>query len=430
MKHVERWYAGILLAIMALIVVHAPLTVWLGTMAPDGVLVIKAWKEILMAVAGILMVILVAHSGRMRELLRDRLVIVTLGVIALHIISVIQWPSTLQVLAGLAIDLRYIVYFLLVYICIRLLPEYRQKFLRVAVAGAAVVVGLACIQLLLPPDSLKYLGYSADTIPAYQTVDQNPDFVRSQSTLRGPNPFSAYMVIVLSGAVAYVLSRGRYRNAAWLGVIASAALLYLGYSRSALIGGAVAILLLVVMQYREHLTVKRLTAIGAGVVLVGAVGIALVQTDFGSTVLLHTDPNESGQVNSDDKRLESLGAGISRILAQPFGAGVGTTGSASLQGGSSLIIENQYLFIAHEIGIVGLVLFIMLYVMVLMRLWRDRRSLWSSAVFASGVGLGIIGLFLPVWVDDTVAIVWWGLAGVLVAGSAGASPREHKREER
>jgi hypothetical protein len=35
---------------------------------------------------------------------------------------------------------------------------------------------------------------------------------------------------------------------------------------------------------------------------------------------------------------------------------------------------------------------------------------------ASGIGLALIGLLLPVWVDDTVSIVWWGLAAIATGG--------------
>jgi hypothetical protein len=36
-------------------------------------------------------------------------------------------------------------------------------------------------------------------------------------------------------------------------------------------------------------------------------------------------------------------------------------------------------------------------------------------VFASGIGLAVIGVLLPVFVDETVAIIWWGLAAVGLA---------------
>jgi hypothetical protein len=100
---------------------------------------------------------------------------------------------------------------------------------------------------------------------------------------------------------------------------------------------------------------------------------------------------------------------------QPIGGGVGSTGSASLMTDSPLFIENQYLFIAHETGWFGLGLFIALMSLLLVRLWRYRRDWLALGVLTSGIGLSCIGLLLPVWVDDTVSIIWWGLAAIALA---------------
>ena len=105
------------------------------------------------------------------------------------------------------------------------------------------------------------------------------------------------------------------------------------------------------------------------------------------------------------------------MVHQPFGAGIGSTGSASLYGAQPLIVENQYLFIAHEVGWIGLALFLIIFVKILQQLWKRRADWLALGVFASGIGLALIGLLLPVWVDDTVAIIWWGLAAVAIAGS-------------
>ena len=71
--------------------------------------------------------------------------------------------------------------------------------------------------------------------------------------------------------------------------------------------------------------------------------------------------------------------------------------------------------IAHEVGWLGVVLFMAIYITFLVRMWRERNDWLVLAVFASGVGLGVAGLVLPVWADDTVSIVWWGLAAVVLA---------------
>jgi hypothetical protein len=103
------------------------------------------------------------------------------------------------------------------------------------------------------------------------------------------------------------------------------------------------------------------------------------------------------------------------MVAQPFGAGVGSTGSASLIGGEGFIIENQYLMIAHEVGWLGLGLFVWLYWCIMQALWRRRDSWLGLGVWASGLSLALIGFVLPVWADDVVSIVWWGLAALAIA---------------
>ena len=111
----------------------------------------------------------------------------------------------------------------------------------------------------------------------------------------------------------------------------------------------------------------------------------------------------------------SLRDGIVRAAQQPFGAGVGSTGSASLLGDSGVIIENQYLFVAHEAGWLGLAIYLAVLVTVLRRLWRRRDDWLALGVFLSGIGLSIVGLFLPVFADDVVALVWWGLSALIIA---------------
>jgi len=151
-----------------------------------------------------------------------------------------------------------------------------------------------------------------------------------------------------------------------------------------------------------------------GLALVGTV-VVLYETPFVSQVILHEDPNEGNAVNSNDGHAESLADGATRMLRQPLGGGVGSTGSPSLLGDEPLIIENQYFYVAHEVGWVGLGLFLYISCCVLAQAWRRRADWLSLAVFASGVGLMLIGIVLPVWADDAVSIIWWGLAAVALA---------------
>lgn len=74
--------------------------------------------------------------------------------------------------------------------------------------------------------------------------------------------------------------------------------------------------------------------------------------------------------------------------------------------------------IAHEVGWLGLGLFVWLNYLVMVALWHRRASWLALGVWASGLGLILIGLVLPVWVDDTVSIVWWGLAALVIASGS------------
>jgi hypothetical protein len=136
------------------------------------------------------------------------------------------------------------------------------------------------------------------------------------------------------------------------------------------------------------------------------------QSSFVTNVILHDNPSTGAVTNSNQGHLSSVQTGLVNAAYQPFGAGVGSTGSASLHGNAPTIIENQYLFITHETGWLGLLLFVGLYVLIMMRLWQRRQDWVALGVFASGIGLTVIGLLLPVWVDDTVSIIWWGLAAI------------------
>jgi hypothetical protein len=414
----ERIYGGLLLVVFAGIVIHAPLSVGFGTLWPHYSLLIKSWKEIILIVASVLALIIVTRRQLWQVLAADILVRLVASYTLLHIILALCGSVSKAVLAGLLIDLRYIGFFLLVYILMKIAPVYRLRLLTTVAIGALVVIGFGALQLFLPHDILKYIGYSRETIPPYLTVDKNPDYVRISSTLRGPNPLGAYTVIVLAvlGSIATKL-RGRFKTSArrWsfvAMVIASMVVLWVSYSRSALIAAFAALGIVMTVMYSKGLSRRRAVIIGATVAMLTIGTVGLGGKNFFDNVILHDNPTTGSVMKSDQGHLSSLQQGFSNMLTQPFGAGIGSTGSASLYGNRGDIIENQYLFVAHETGWLGLVLFLSIFVLILNRLWRTREDWLSLAVFASGVGLAIIGLLLPVWADDTVSIIWWGLAGI------------------
>lgn len=413
-------YIALILTVFIGIVLHAPISVSFGVLFPEYDLLIKSWKEILMGIA--LMIALVSITRLKAWKQFNTPVIWLIGAFALMNILLIPffYKGFDATVAGLFINLRYLLFFLLVYVALVLYPGAYKLFIKAFIVGAVIVIGFALLQItVLPHDILKYIGYSTTTISPFLTVDQNMDYIRINSTLRGPNPLGAYAMIALALGVSLLLSRLRAlsRRDTWLLAalaIGSALTVWVTYARSALIGTAAAIGIVLLVLYRGKISRAVWISLAAIVLGLSVLTFVFKDTQFVSQVVLHEDPEEGGTVNSNDGHAESLVEGTTRMLQQPFGAGIGSTGSASLLSDAPFIVESQYLFVAHEVGWLGLVLFVVIFWLVLTQLWRKRRHWFALGVFASGIGLAIIGLLLPVFTDDTVAIVWWGLAAIAI----------------
>lgn len=419
----EKISLGTLLIIFGGIVIHAPISVGVGVLLPDYTLLIKSWKELLLIVLIPLVCSIVTRRRMWRELAQDWIFRFVVLYGALHLVSAVLFYQGLgPTLAGLAIDLRYILFFGLTYIIVKVAPKSRMLFVQIGIVGAFIITGFATLQLFLPADILTHIGYSKETITPYLTVDKNPDYIRVNSTLRGPNPLGAYAGMILA-----LLAAGAVRMKAWKNnrdiviggiilAISSFVAVWISYSRSALVGAAVSLIAVFSTTIMRQLS--RRAWIISSAVLFALIGALVLGRDssFVSNVLLHENQNGGSEVSSNDGHAQSLQDGFKLLVSQPFGAGVGSTGSASLEGGSPIILENQYLFIAHEVGWLGLLLFIAIFISVLVRLWRLRKDWLALGVFASGLGLASIGILLPVWADDTVSIVWWGLAAIALVG--------------
>jgi hypothetical protein len=419
----EKTYLGLLMVIFGGIVFHAPLSVGLGVLFPHFELLIKSWKEILMVLSVPLAFVIISRHHLWKKLWNDWLLQLIGVFAALHIVLIaIFYQGAAATAAGLAIDLRYLLFFCLVYVAVRVYPQYRRRFVQIGIIGALIVVGFAALQLFLPADILSHIGYGKNTIEPYLTVDKNPNYIRENSTLRGPNPLGAYGAMILAFmTAAWVRKREWFASTkvkVGAGVLAVCAAIsvWVSYSRSALIAAIIGVAVVLFVSVMRKISLKAWVITFAVIFVVAGGLFAAKGTSFVSNVILHENPNGGSSVSSNEGHASSLANGVSQMVHQPLGQGVGSTGSASLFSGSPEIIENQYLFVAHETGWLGLILFSVISILVLARSWRRRSDWLALGVFASGIGMLFIGLLLPVWVDDTVSIVWWGLAAIALGG--------------
>ena len=405
-----------LLVVFGLVVFHAPISVFFGQFTSSEI--IKGWKEIILLVAVPFVIFLIYKGGLLINLTKDRL-LQLIGIYALlHFLLILFFPtSAYQKIAGLAIDLRYLLFFVLIFCIVALWPKSRSMFIKVGIIAAMISITFALLQAtILPHDILKHIGYSDTTISPYLTVDKNSDYVRINGTLRGPNPLGAYAGIILSLLFAWCLT---HRKTAYkykwiftgLGIL-MATVIWASYSRSAFLALFISVLLILLVTLKNKINTQGILV--AGVIVLAIMGsmFALRNSSLVQNVILHNNPSTGSSVDSNNQHAESLDRGMALFILQPFGAGIGSTGSASLNSEKPLIIENQYLLIAHETGWFGLGLFIVIYIYILSRLYKYKRDWLSLGVFASGIGLAVVGLLLPVWVDDTVSLIWFGLAAI------------------
>jgi O-antigen ligase len=277
-----------------------------------------------------------------------------------------------------------------------------------------VLFGLC--QLLLPIGFLAHFGYGPQTIPAYQTVDNKLDYQRIQSTLRGANPLGAYLVVIIGLVAARLRARALSRRwvlSGWL--VLSVICLWFTYSRSAYLGVMLALGVVAVLNLPRHHW-RRLAMVAAtGLVLVVLGVVSLRNNNIVQNSLFHSDETSRSALSSNSKRASALQQGLSEVVHEPLGRGPGTAGPASTRNTHpARIAEDYYLQIGQEVGWIGLALFLAIVVMTGKLLWRQRHDWLARGLLASLVGLSLVNLLSHAWADDTLGLLWGGLAGMVV----------------
>jgi O-antigen ligase len=410
---------------LVLLPFHALLTVWIGG-SFGAYEASRLWKEALIAALVPLVGYWLYKDVRLRQALqRSSLMWLIVAYAALHVLLGL-WAlargdvSSYAMAYALTINLRFLAFFVICLVVASKVGWLRERLPLVVLVPAGLVVLFGLLQIVvLPMDVLRHIGYGPDTIAPFQTVDQKLDYLRVQSTLRGANPLGAYMVIIIADAAALFAAKTRTRKTALAtGGLLVASLLVLGftYSRSAYLGAALA--LLVLSWLLGTAAVRRWLVVGvAGLVLITAgTLVAFRNNDRFQNVVFHTDESSQAATSSNETRLTNQKQAFNEVLQEPLGRGPGTAGPASQHNNHpARISENYYLQLGQEIGWLGLGLFLAIVVLVIKTLWRQWDTALDAALLASLVGILFINLVSHAWADDTLSLLWWGMAGILFA---------------
>jgi len=420
---VLSWVSAFTALILLLMPLYGFLTVW-GASIFGHYTAIRLWKEAVLAlcVVGVLYLMAFDHKIRTHTLSR-RLVWVILTYCAVNIIwgavAYHEHSVTAKALGyGLIVDLRFPVFFLVTWAVALRLARMRTRWQWLVLWPAAVVVVFGLFQVfVLPNDFLKHFGYGPNTIPFEETINHNPHYLRIASTLRGANPLGAYLLIPISLLTVQLSSKKRsWRQAAFL--IGSLVVLFYSFSRSAWVGALLSIAIILMVSIKSQKTRRLLVIIaGIGIVVIAGLFAAFHNNTRVQNFVFHTQTNSAVASTSDQGHASALAAGLKDLEHDPLGRGPGTAGPASVynKGHAVRIAENFYIQIGQETGWIGLFLFILINLGVGYLLWLRRSDPLALSLFASLIGLTFINMLSHAWADDTLAYVWWGLAGVAMA---------------
>lgn len=409
--------------IILLMPFHAFLTVW-GASVVGHYTALRLWKEVLLLVCGVAALFLLATDHKIRtHTLSRRLVwligiygglIALTGLWALHRHTVT--PKALGY--GAIVDSRFLIFFLVSWAISLRLARLRSHWQWIVLWPSAIVILFGLLQIfVLPADFLKHFGYSASTIPPYETINHNAHYPRIIATLRGANPLGAYLLIPIS-FLAVLLLRRKIQPKQIVLLLGAIICLFFSFSRSAWLGGFISLGVAIGLSIHSKQAKRWLLICGSGLIVVVA-GLFLVLHNNArfQNFAFHTEDRSAVKHSSNQGHFSAVSEGLHDIEHEPLGEGTGTAGQASVYntGHPARIAENYYLQVGQEVGVLGLVLFLLINVGVGYLLWIRRADSLALALFASFVGLFIVNMLSHAWGDDTLAYIWWGLAGIAMA---------------
>ena len=430
--------ASLVSIIIILMPFHAFLTVWVSSLAGHYTL-LRLWKEMLLLVCifGCLYLLIVDTKVRSHTLTRRLIWLIgayavwlgARGLLALGSHSVTHKAAAY----GLLVDLRFLAFFLVAWMVALRTKQLPAQWQRLMLWPAYGVIGFALLQFfVLPNDFLAYFGYNkVTTIPPFETINNNLSYIRVESTLRGANPLGAYLLLPISLLMVYVVTPAKRNKSHWFVFAAALAALFCTFSRSAWLGALISMAIVLGVRFRHSLTSRLLPFAALGVVVLVGLAFGLRHNSQFENLFLHTEDHSLVAKSSNQGHVSALKDGLHDLWHEPFGRGPGTAGPASVYNKHQVrIAENYYVQVGQEAGWLGLLMFLTINVGVGYLLWLRRADPLALSLFAALIGLSFINLLSHAWTDDTLAYVWWGLAGIAMAQpalKAKHSAKEHAK---
>ncbi len=386
---------------------------------------LRYWKDVMV-------VTLVARAAS--ELRRDQLdgvdwlAIAFLGLVAVYVVLPIGPDIYIRLLGG-----RQLASFVLIYLAgrhIGLTPVTTRR-VEIAILAAGAIVGVIGLWNYFRPDDFANWITSTGAFQWQNEVVGNGGplgLVIEHTILAGStvvragsiflNPLSAaFFLLVPLGIVIGKTAVGELRRLELaVGAVCAAGLL-VTVTRTAIAAVPVMIAVSLLAGRRPgRVAVWGLTGAALLYPLVDSIGLAHQL----SSALDTSSVSTSGH-------LGALQQDLAAVLHAPFGTGLGTGGTQGQRFAVSgaITAESWYFQVGIEVGILGMVLFVLVLGQALAALWRRASAPDSHALAAlcalSGLAAG--GLFLHSFGDIQTSYPAWALAGLATAASGRWSAR-------
>lgn len=412
-----------LYALLAYMPFHIFISTWAGT-SLGGLDAWKVGKDVFLIGIFLLTALLVLVYVPYKKWQKYGLLIGLAAAYALlHLlVYVFNKDTSLSVAALASTYNNRFIWILLIGIGIGLLmknPPEQMRVVKFVLGISTVVCLLGLAQWFLPNDTLVHFGYdpSLGVKPNF-FINEDPAYPRVFATFRDPNSFGAYLIIPILLLV-QLLQKNKRKAEMSLLLVLHLGVLYLSFSRAAWLGLAIGIVTLFFISHREKtisLVRRYWPIVLVGIVLLGA-GLYSVRSTptFRSIVLKADDKNAPTEMDSDEYHLHFIQEGLQDATERPLGYGPGTAGIVSIQNGENgRLTENYYIQIALEVGVIGLAMFVAIWVVAVKLLAEQEHTVLVVSLLASAASYAVMAMVMHLWTNEAVAIGWWGLAGLVL----------------
>lgn len=421
------------------LVMYMPLHIFLSqsaSLVTGGLEVWKAAKDVLL-VAAVPLLLWIAYKRQIFERGFRWHFILGTAYILLHLLFVLfdRNDYTYSAIVASVYNSRLLAYLLLGLVVGSFISgkRYLKWLLTAAVLVASFTALFGVLQYFLPSDLLTHVGYSLERgVKPLFFIDDKPDLPRVMSTLRDPNSFGAYLILpILLTTYAAVKQQANetffirpFRKGTLLVMsLLQGAALFLTFSRGAALGAilaAVTLLCIVRGKAVFSLVGKYWEIFVLLIVIVVTLGLSFKDSYLVQNVIFHADES-TVLADPNELRVQLLQRSVDSILDNPLGYGPGTAGLVAITNPQSgILTENYYLQIAHEVGWLGLLLFMAILYLIGKKLFSDSLggSDIAAVLFASFVAYLFYSLLIHLWSNEAVALQWWLLAGVYLSITA------------